>query len=307
MSLDILVTGATGFVGSEIAKTLEDAGQKVIRSGRGFTKTIEAGFMQLDLCSTNFDSEKLKGIKTIIHCAAAVHNSEVVESSIFSVNYKGTEILVDAAIKAGVQHFIFLSSVAVYGLNHNTDFVTANCELNPQSPYAKSKLKAEEMILDKCRLGSMKFTILRLPLVFGRRAPGNFGKIVNLALSSIPLPFGNVHNKRTIVFSKNLADFITQRCLASFHDNQVLLFSDEIVLSTAEIIEGIRKSAFKPIRNISINVRILKLILVALGARKISNQLLDDLVFEPSKEIYSTGWKPKYSAEKALELAAKTD
>ena len=179
MFFDTLVTGATGFIGSEIAQTLEDAGQKVIRSSRSDTRHIAAEFMQLDLSSTNFDSGKLKGIKTIIHCAAAVHNSEVDESRIFSVNYKGTEALVDAAIKAGVQHFIFLSSVAVYGLSHNENYVTDNCEINPQSPYAKSKLKAEEMILHKCCLGSMKYTILRLPLVFGREAPGNFGRIVD--------------------------------------------------------------------------------------------------------------------------------
>jgi nucleoside-diphosphate-sugar epimerase len=307
MPFDTLVTGATGFVGSEIAETLEEAGQKVIRSGRGFTSSIEAGFMQLDLRSTNFDSEKLNGIQTIIHCAAAVHNSEVDESSIFSVNCKGTEVLVDAAIKAGVQHFIFLSSVAVFGLSHNADSIADDYALNPQSPYAKSKLKAEEIILEKCRLGGMKYTILRLPLVFGAGAPGNFGKIVNLSLSGIPLPFGDVHNKRTIVFSKNLADFIVQRCLAGFHDNQVLLFSDGIVLSTAAIIEGIRKSVFKPVRNIRVSVDILRLLLVVLGARKISNQLLSDLVFEPSIEIYSSGWKPKYSATKALELSAKTD
>ena len=307
MPFDTLVTGATGFVGSEIVKALEDAGQKVIRSGRRASRTIEAGFMHLDLYATDLDYEKLNGIKTIIHCAAAVHNSEVDDSIIFSANYKGTETLVDAAIKAGVQRFVFLSSVAVYGLSHNTDTVTDNFPLNPQSAYAKSKLKAEEMILDRCRLGGMKYTILRLPLVFGKRAPGNFGKIMRLSLSGIPLPFGDVHNKRTIVFSKNLADFICQRCLKGFNDNQVLLFSDGIVLSTAEIIEEVRKSVSKPVRNISVSVSILRFLLGALGGQKISNQLLSDLVFEPSIEIFNSGWKPKYSAKKAIELSTKID
>ena len=95
--------------------------------------------------------------------------------------------------------------------------------------------------------------------------------------------------------------------MAGFHDNQVLLFSDGIVLSTAEIIEGIRKSAFKPLRNISVSVNILRFLLVSLGARKIANQLLSDLVFKPSIEIYSSGWKPKYNAKKALELLTKSD
>jgi nucleoside-diphosphate-sugar epimerase len=307
MSFDILVTGSTGFVGGEIAMTLEDRGKTILRSVRGDKGSAKPGFIKLDLRSSNVDSDKLNGVKVVIHCASAVHNSEVDESSIFTINYEGTKTLVDAAIKAGVQHFVFLSSVAVYGLNHSDHSVADDSVINPQTPYAKSKLKAEKMIVDKCDASGMKYTILRLPLVFGKRAPGNFGKLVKLSLSGTPLPFGGVHNKRTMVYSKNLADFIDKRCLTGCHDNQILVFGDGIVLSTAKIIEGVRKSLFKPVRNIRINIYLLKLILTVLGARKISNQLLGDLIFEPSLEISSSNWLPKYNAKQALELSTKSD
>lgn len=141
----------------------------------------------------------------IIHTAALVHNSkkDIALSEYDKVNYLLTLALAEKAKKEGVRHFIFLSTMNVYGLN--TGRITASTPLNPNTSYGQSKAKAEDALK---ALSSEEFvvTIIRPPMVYGPNCKGNFKTLYKIA-NKVPI-FPKVNNKRSAIFIDNLNEFI---------------------------------------------------------------------------------------------------
>lgn len=154
----------------------------------------------------------LNGIECLIHLAAIVHQPKVSVKELFEVNVNKTNTLMEAAHKAGVKHIIFVSSVAVYGINgFLSDFekkiLDETSAVRPMTPYGHSKWLAE---LNLTALRPPCFTIIRSPMVYGQNAPGNMTKLCWLIQKTTILPFKDCNNKRSLICIDNLCEFLKQ-------------------------------------------------------------------------------------------------
>ena len=131
----------------------------------------------------------------------------------------------------------------------------------------------------------LKVSILRLPLVIGENAPGNFGFLEKIAKTNLPLPFGLATNKRSVISVETVANLIIEatQSLAAFEGLHLLAESPPV--STKELILGLRKKYSKSANLIPVPKIMMKLVLNAIGKRKIYEQLYEDLIFKTSVNV----------------------
>ena len=183
-----------------------------------------------------------RGYDTLIHAAALVHEStkNATLEQYDRVNYQVSIELAKKAKKDGVKHFIFLSTMNVYGLN--TGYITVKTLLNPKSLYGHSKAKAEEALL---ALESTEFTvtIIRPPMVYGPNCKGSFRSLYKIARVS-PI-FPKVKNKRSAIFIDNFSEFL--KIVVDEKLNGILFPQNEEYLNTSEAVSLISQYSSKNI------------------------------------------------------------
>jgi len=193
MKKTVMITGASGFIGSNFIKRYED----------------DYNIIPVDLLNIKPEDLNFDGIDTVLHLAALVHQMKgAPREKYFEVNTELTRRMSENAKKNGVKHFVFYSTVAVYGTHGSITeklIFTKNSSVNPQTPYAKSKFAAEEILKD---LADERFqvSILRPPMVYGKNCPGNMKKLEKIVSIFPILPFGNDVNKRTLVHIDKLLE-----------------------------------------------------------------------------------------------------
>jgi UDP-glucose 4-epimerase len=159
------------------------------------------------------------------------------------VNVTQTLELAKKAKESGVKHFIFMSTVKVYG--EETDSVyTEDSICNPEDDYGKSKLKAE-LELQKLEDKSFKVSIVRTPIVYGYGVKANIKSLVNLVKKVSILPFGKIENKRSMVYIGNLCHLVD--VVIEQQKSGIFLASDDEPLSTSKLNEEIAKNLNKKI------------------------------------------------------------
>ena len=224
----IAITGSNGFIGNYLSKYLINSGYKIRRIQRKKGKNV---FLINDLENNNDWRKILSGVDVVIHCASKVHSFQSSKKNISeyeSINVLATKRIAKEAAKLNVKKLIFLSTVKVYGektlpkipFNNKTEF-------NPEDEYSKSKCRAENVLREVSKKYGLKIIIIRIPLVYGPLVGANFLNLIKLVNLKIPLPFGNIQNKRSIIFIGNLADFICNLSfLMSFSRNACSSWTD---------------------------------------------------------------------------------
>ena len=225
--MKLLVTGSSGYVGSKFIQAHKE----------------QYDFSTFSLEKDHFDTLKLEGVDTILHCAALVHRkSQMDPNEYHRVNVQYPVALAQKAKGNGVKHFIFLSTVAVYGGDQTCLNEETGCF--PVSLYAKSKYEAEKQLE---ALGDEKFTvsIVRLPMVYGHNAPGNISLLLKLVRKSFMLPFGQIHNQRSFLYIGNLVYGINE--IVRQRKGGIFLLSDDMPIGTTTLIESIAKAYRKKV------------------------------------------------------------
>jgi nucleoside-diphosphate-sugar epimerase len=188
----------------------------------------------------------LVGVDAVVHLAglAAVDgsgSSAELETEYRKVNVEGTRALVKQAAKAGVKHFVFMSSLHAVAADSD-ERLSEQTEPHPVSAYGRSKLAAEKAIQEELRTSGCAWTILRPPLVYGPGNQANFGLLLRLVKTGIPLPLASVRNRRSFIYVENLVGLIAI-CLGNPKAfGKTFLPRDGEDLSTAELIEKIARA-----------------------------------------------------------------
>jgi nucleoside-diphosphate-sugar epimerase len=305
----ILLTGATGFIGSNILKNLELLGKSVRPVCRNVSslkvKNI-SGWVEIG--NINGDTNwmpALNGVEVVIHSAGRAHvtNDKNLDSlSVYrEINVDATINLARQAVSSGVKRFIFISSIKVNG-----EFTEPNHPFHahdiptPQDAYGISKCEAEQALQDLSRKTGLEVVIIRPPLVYGQSVKGNLSLLIKLIQFGIPLPLGSINNKRSLVSVDNLSDLIIH-CL--YHPNargHTFLVSDDLDLSSAEIAKKIANSLGVNVRIISIPQSLLKFLALCTGKGRALNKILGTLQVDITKTKNLLNWAPPIGINESI-------
>ena len=201
---NVLLTGHSGFLGGYIKSYLNTKGYNVIKVGRSKDSDI--------VCNLAMETFESQNIDYVIHAAGKAHvipkSKEQVEE-FYKVNYQGTKNLIHSISSSNVKTFIFISTVAVYGIETG-ELIDESFALLGNTPYALSKLKAEQAILSYGNQHKVKIVVLRLPLITGKKPVGNLNSIINAIKKGYYFRIGKGDAKRSIVAASDVAEVIPQ-------------------------------------------------------------------------------------------------
>jgi len=300
---EVLVTGATGFIGKCLCRRMTEQGYRIKRALRH--PDGEDGVVVGDIGSTTDWSSALDRVKVVVHLAARVHvmhdNSTDVLAEFRRVNVSGTGNLAQQAAEAGIRRFIFVSSIKVNGEQTALGVPFKDSDMPaPQDPYAISKWEAEQELLALAKTTAMDVVIIRPPLVYGPGVKANYLSLLRLLSREIPLPLGSIHNKRSYLALENLVNLITVCIEHPAAANQVFLAGDGEDLSTTELIRRLAKLLGKPAKLIPVPMYILEGAAVLVGKRDIARRLCRSLQVDISKARNLLGWDPPMSVDEGL-------
>ena len=196
----LLMTGASGFLGRNILPELE-RNYSVTTIGRSKVNDIECNLVSgVPMINERYD--------VVLHAAGKAHMVPKTEEEIemfYQVNLNGTKNLCAGLEKAGVPtNFIFISTVAVYGMDTGEN-ISESAELKGCTPYALSKIHAEQFLQGWCEENSVKLSILRLPLIAGANPPGNLGAMINGIKRGRYFSIGDADARKSIVMAVDVA------------------------------------------------------------------------------------------------------
>jgi nucleoside-diphosphate-sugar epimerase len=306
--LNILITGANGFIGMALCDKLLTDGHQVRGAVRSVVQMTALpsgveGVMVGDIGPETDWSEALDGIEGIVHLAARVH---VMRESVADplaafrlVNVAGTARLARQAAEAGVKRMVYLSSVKVNGEGGSNPYTEMD-KPEPQDAYAVSKWEAEQVLAEISSATGMETVIIRPPLVYGPNVRANFLRLLRWVNKGLPLPLGMVDNRRSLVSLDNLVDFLITCIEHPTAAGETFLVSDGEDLSTPALIRRIALSMNIPARLIPVPVCLLRLGGSLLGKKSEVDRLCRSLEVNISKAKSVLGWKPPLSVDEGL-------
>lgn len=305
---NILITGATGFIGRPLCAKLAEGGAYVRaavwrdESAGHFQDGID--IVPIDCIGPITDwTLALHGINTVIHLAARVHvmdeKAEEPLSAYRHVNVAGTERLARMAAANGVKRLVFLSSVKVHGEESAARYTEDNSPA-PQDPYGISKLEAEEVLKRISLETGLEIVIIRPPLVYGPGVKANFYKLMWIVAHGLPLPLGSINNARSLVYLGNLIDAIIVCSVHPLASGQIFLIRDGEDVSTQDLIRMIAAALGQSTRLFPFPPALMRLAGALTGRTAAVNRLLGSLSVDDSKIRKELGWIPPFTLAQGL-------
>ncbi|ARU88050.1 SDR family oxidoreductase [Pseudomonas sp. M30-35] len=310
----ILLTGASGFVGYGVYKHLSEFSMDdlVLALRNPFPGPLQSTLVKLipTIDGTADWSEIIDGTHVVIHCAARVHvmrdHSTDPLAEFRKVNVEGTLNLARQAVAAGVKRFIFISSVKVNGEGTKLgSSYQADDEPAPVDPYGVSKFEAEQALQALAAQTSMEVVIIRPVLVYGPGVKANFLSMMDWLNKGVPLPFGALYNKRSLVALDNLVDLIVTCIDHPSAANETFLVSDGVDLSTSEMLAKMGMALGKSVRLLPVPSWMLQAGALVLNKRALAQRLCGSLQVDISKTHRLLGWVPPVSVDEAFRRTAK--
>lgn len=274
----VLVTGASGFIGSALAPALVALGFRVRAASRRSCPALDdVETMRVGDLEAGHDwSRALAGVDAVIHLAGPAH-ARSSERELHTAIVEGTAALAAQAEAAGVTQFLFVSSI--------------KAGEGRRDGYAGAKLAAEEAVLARVALRPV---VLRPPLVFAAHAKANFARLLHIADTALPLPFAGIDNKRSLISLPSLIAAIAAVLRAPDGKSGVFDIADEPPLSIFEIVAALRRGLGRPER-----------LFRAPGLVKLAPRALrESLVADPAAFQQAYRWRGENNVHDALAACA---
>lgn len=311
MAQTVLVTGATGFVGKALCAQLARLGFTVRAAVRtsGSARTILADEVVVGEMGALTDwAAALAGVSAVVHLAARVHVMDEQASDPLAefrrVNVQGTLRLAQQATAAGVQRFVYISSIKALGeATLAGQPFTEESPAQPTDAYGISKLEAEQDLREWAAHSGLEVVIIRPPLVYGLGVKANFAALMRAVQRGVPLPLGTVHNSRSLVGLDNLVDFIVTCLIHQKAANQTFMVSDGQDLSTTALIRAMAQSTGVKARLLPVPVVLLKAAASLLGKGDAMQRLYGNLQVDITKARTMLDWTPPVTVLEGLRLS----
>ena len=307
----VLITGANGFIGSVLCSRLVAEKWNVsgtVRSAENYSSVQGVKSVIIGDIDTATDwNAALQGIDTVVHLAARVHvmkdSSAEPLQAYREVNVYGTERLALQAADAGVNRFIYLSTVKVNG-EENRKAYTESDRPSPMDSYGISKMEAELKLRKIAAETGMAVVILRPPLVYGPGVKANFLKLLQTVDRRMPLPFAGLQNQRSLIYVDNLVDAIVSCVLHPNAPGQTFLVSDGKDVSTPELIRMIAAALQKQPRLFRFPPLALYIAGRLTGKGPAVDRLIGSLSVNTGKIKNELGWTAPFTLEEGLQNTA---
>ncbi|MCG9793923.1 NAD-dependent epimerase/dehydratase family protein [Flavobacterium algicola] len=288
--MNILVTGANGFLGKSIFEEY---------SSESFVCTLARSSGDYRICLENDTPVFDHKFDLVVHAAGKAHSvpkSESQKKEFYDINVTGTQNLLTGIERVGLpKEFVFISSVAVYGKSKGVN-IDEKTVLNAKDAYGLSKIEAEVLVLDWCQKNNVVGTILRLPLLIGENPPGNLGAMIRAINKGYYFDIAGGKAKKSMVLISDVSKFI--KTAASM--GGIFNLTDGYHPSFKEISHTLANNHNKRMPfNMPYSIaKVLGLLGDILGDRfpvnsdKIS-KITSDLTFDDSKARKEVGWDPQ--------------
>ncbi len=240
--MNVLITGGTGFIGSQLALSCLEKGYSVTVLGQENTdaekenvKLIEEHGATVVLSSVN-DRDKvfelMNGIDYVFHLAAAQHEMNVPDQRYWDVNVQGTRNVLEASVEAGVKTFVHGSTIGVYGsaLQGNID---EQSSLKPSNIYGKTKLEGEKLVLSFS--DQLSVVVVRISETYG---PGDrrLLKLFKAIKKKVFFMIGNGRNIHHLIYIDDLIDGMLLAADSKEARGRVFVFAGKDSVTTMEMV-----------------------------------------------------------------------
>src|SRR6266404_744898 len=283
----VLVTGSDGFVGRHLVPYLADRGYRVIAASRAksaFQNPNIAAVLLPDLSEPFEWQSLLQGCDAIVHLAGIAHkfaNDDLYDR----VNHQATAALARAALLCGTRHLIFVSSIAAQSGSYSDKELTEDDIPKPQNAYGRSKLAAENAV----RAAGVPFTILRPVVIYGGGEKENFATLHRISRLPIPLPFGALTARRSVLSIQNLNSAVEMALTDIRTRGETFIVSNPTPVTVADLIARYRASLGRSPWLLPIPERWLELSLKVIGQDAVWERIGCPRVAYPSK-LLAMGW-----------------
>lgn len=291
--MKVLITGAMGFVGQHlVTECLKRPELQLVLPTRHpfphYWPTERVRRVEItDLNQKGIEAlwkSELQQVDVVVHLAALAHVMNGSSDLYDQINAEGTKKLAEAAAKSGVKRFVFLSTIKVNGERTEPGApFHEDSPPAPQDPYSVSKLKAENYIQAICQASQMEWTILRPPLIYALNAKGNIAGIRNFLEKHIPLPFGSIKNKRSLIDINELTKVVITCLDHPNAGNQLFLIANPAPITTTALIQRIARELNTQAILLPIPERLLRWLLILLGKKEMAKRLFDSLEINGEK------------------------
>jgi UDP-glucose 4-epimerase len=307
----VLITGASGFVGGRLVSVLAKqpafelyaAARREIVNCPATVRIVKDFSCAIDVAAA------VEGIDVVVHAAARVHvmndSSADPLEAFRKVNVEGTLNLARAAVFAGVKRFVFISSIKVNGEGTPKGApYSAGDTPAPMDPYGVSKREAEQALRELAAETQLEVVIIRPVLVYGPGVKANFLNMMRWIEKGVPLPFGAIDNRRSLVAVDNLVDLISVCIEHPAAANQIFLVSDGEDVSTTQLLRKMAQALDKKSSLLPVPSFLLEAGASLFGKKSLSQRLCGSLQVDITKNRELLGWTPPVSLDQALRNTA---
>ena len=311
----VTVTGAGGFIGRALVAHFESTGRAcraVVRQRDAGQRAKHNDLPVRDLATTpDAEIDRLvAGARAVVHLAARAHVLDEADrepaAAYASANVTATARLARAAVRAGVERFVFASTIKVNGEASVPGRPYAPGDApDPHDDYARSKRDAERELASICAGTSTAAIVLRLPLVYGPGVKGNFLKLLDEVARERPLPLGAIRNRRSVLFTGNLIEAIDAALEAPARPAGTHFITDAESVSVPALVTAIGKALDVPVRLKAVPVRLLLFAGQVTGRRALIERLVGTLEGDPTSFKDATGWRPRHTLDEGLAATAR--
>jgi len=291
MAERILITGASGFIGKALVTALSKQGYAVRAAARDPAGIIAASDVERvaipDLVGSLDWSPLLAGVTHVVHLAGIAHEPGTLPDDVYmQINAEAVGTLAQQA-KGRVARVVLMSSVrAQAGLSAEAPITEADTP-EPTDTYGRSKLEAERLLT----ASGVDYTVLRPAVVYGKGVKGNIAALATIAKTPMPLPFGGLDNKRSLLALENLVSAVAHVLEAPQTVGETYLVADAEPISVADMVSAMREGLGRAPHLVRVPQGAVRRMMKSFGREADWERVTGQFVIDPSK-LMATGWQP---------------